>query len=402
MAKLNIEQVDVSGKKVLVRVDFNVPMNAEGAITDDRRIRMSLPTIQHILSNSGSVILMSHLGRPEAVGYEEKFSLAPVAKALEGLLERSVAFPSQDCTDDTAAQAAASLAPGDVMLLDNLRFHQDETGNKPEFAARLASYADVFCNDAFGTAHRAHASMVGVPAAMAGKPCAAGFLMTQEIRYLADALESPDRPFVAILGGSKVSDKLDAITNLLQKVDRLIIGGAMAYTILHTMGREIANSLFEKDQVESAKRIVELAAQCPSDLFLPKDHVCARELSDLSPIRVFDDHIEAGWMGLDIGPKTQGLFDTKIAGARTIVWNGPVGVFELGPFEVGTEVIAKAVARETAAGAISILGGGDTSAAAEKFELTDKYTHISTGGGACLRMLEGKPLPGVDALNDAS
>jgi len=400
MAKRSIADVDVASTRVLTRVDFNVPMDANKNITDDRRIRMALPTIKSILDRNGRLILMSHLGRPKAQGYEEQFSLKPVSDHLSKLLDRPVQFPSTDCTDDTTSEAVMAMNDGEVLLLENLRFHGGETGNDAQFAAKLASYGKVYCNDAFGTAHRAHASIVGIPNAMSGKPSAAGLLMAEEIRHLSDALQDPPRPFVAILGGAKVSDKIKAINNLLEKVDILIIGGAMAYTILHTMGREIGNSLFEKNRVEDAKHIVELAARTPSDMFLPKDHVCAKEMSEMSPIRVFDDHVEAGWMGLDIGPKTQGLFATKIRGAKTIVWNGPMGVFELGPFEVGTEAISKAIAQETSQGAISILGGGDTSAAAEKFGLSNAFTHISTGGGASLKMLEGDPLPGVEVLSD--
>lgn len=402
MAKLSIADVEVTGKKVLMRVDFNVPMNSDGVITDDRRIVMALHSINSVIDRGGKLILMSHLGRPEAIGYEQKHSLEPVAKALSQLINRTVIFPSRDCVDDAAAAAVNNLNDGEVLLLENLRFHNGETANDNEFAGKLAAYGEVFCNDAFGTAHRAHASMVGVPAALgADVPCAAGFLMRDEVKYLSDALADPVRPFVAVMGGSKVSDKLNAIINLLDKVDTLLIGGGMAYTILKTMGRDIGNSLFEKSCVNDAHHIVELAAKSPADLFLPKDHVCAKEMSELSPIRVFDDHVEDGYLGLDIGPKSQGLFDSKIAGAKTIVWNGPVGVFEMGPFEIGTKTIAKAIARETTQnGAVSILGGGDTSAAAEKFGLADQFTHISTGGGASLKMLEGKRLPGVDALTD--
>ncbi len=404
MSKLSIENVNVSGKKVLVRVDFNVPFAADGSISDDRRIRMSLPTIQNIASRGGRVILMSHLGRPSGTGYEAKHSLKPVASALSTLLNKPVAFPGDDCVGEAASAAVNALRDGEVLLLENLRFHSEETSNAETFARALAGYADIYCNDAFGTAHRAHASTAGVPVILkqAGKPCAAGLLMQRELKYLSGALENPARPFTAILGGAKVSDKLAAIENLIQKVDTILVGGAMAYTFLKVLNRRMGKSLVENNRLDDARRIIDLAAASRADLFFPFDHVCGQEVSSQTPIKTFEDHIEDGWMGLDIGPESQSLFVEKISQSKTILWNGPVGVFEVSPFDVGTEVVAKAVADATTKNkAISIIGGGDTAAAAEKFGFASKYSHVSTGGGASLELLEGKSLPGVEALSDA-
>jgi len=400
MTKLAIDQVEIRGKRVLTRVDFNVPLDESGVITDDRRIRSAVPTIKNILDRGGMVVLMSHLGRPQGRGFEESFSLAPAAKRLCELLGREVKFPSGDCLDEASAEAVKSMQAGDVVLLENLRFHSEETKNDVEFAKRLASYGDVYCNDAFGTAHRAHASMVGVPAAMEDAACAAGFLMQQELKYLSEAIEDPKRPFVAILGGAKVGDKLPAIENLLRKVDTLLVGGAMAYTFLSAAERRVGRSLVDHEHMKDAKRILTEAAERSAQMFLPVDHVCGKELSEHTPIKCFDDHIEDGWMGLDIGIHTVVQFCAKISGAATIVWNGPVGAFETDPFDVGTRCVADAVAAATINGAVSIIGGGDSAAAVEKFGMANRFSHVSTGGGASLAILEGKALPGVEALTE--
>ncbi|MFG0331162.1 MAG: phosphoglycerate kinase [Phycisphaerales bacterium] len=399
MAKLSIEKVDVAGKRVLVRVDFNVPME-DGRITDDRRISAAVPTIQSITRRGGRVIVMSHLGRPSGSGYEADQSLKPVAARLGELLGQKVEFPSTDCVDDSALSASSSLADGEVLLLENLRFHAGETSNDPEFAAKLARHGEIFCNDAFGAAHRAHASIVGVPSAMPNAPKAAGLLMLKELRYLSDILEDPERPFVAVLGGAKVSDKLGAIRRLLDRVDIVLVGGAMAYTFLHELGRRVGSSRVESDCFSDARAIIDKAAEHRADMFLPSDHVCGKGMTEQTPIEVFADHIEEGWAGYDIGPKTQALYEEKIRSAKTIVWNGPMGVFEVGPFAVGTEMIARAIAEATKRGATTVIGGGDSAAAVERFDLADQYTHVSTGGGASLQMLEGESLPGVDALTD--
>jgi 3-phosphoglycerate kinase len=401
MAKLTIDQVDVSGKRVLTRVDFNVPINADGQITDDRRIRAALPTIKSIIDRGGKLILMSHLGRPEGTGYEKRFSLMPVAEALGALLGTEVKFPSLDCLDDVALNAAYGLANGEILLLENLRFYPDEVKNADPMAQRLATFGEVYCNDAFGTAHRAHASMVGVPNAMPNAPKAAGFLMRDEIKYLSETIENPERPFVGILGGAKVKDKIGAIENMLAKVDTLLIGGAMAYTFLAAMDRRVGKSLVENESLKAASRILEVAAERAGQLFFPIDHVCGTEVSEHTKIKVCDEHIEDGWMGLDIGVHTIVQYAAKISDARTIVWNGPMGVFETKPFDVGTRCISDAVAAATIGGATSVIGGGDSAAAVEYFGMADRFSHVSTGGGASLKMLEGQPLPGVEALNDA-
>ncbi len=400
MSKLSIEKVDVAGRRVLTRVDFNVPLDANGRITDDRRIRESLPTIQSIVRRRGRVILMSHLGRPAERGFEAKYSLRPAAEALGQLLGRPVAFPSSDCTDAAASEAVSKLGDGEVLLLENLRFHAGETENDAAFSRTLAAYGEVYCNDAFGTAHRAHASMVGVPRAMGTAPRAAGLLMLAEIKYLSDLLEEPQRPFIAVLGGAKVSDKLGAIRRLLDVVDEILVGGAMAYTFLSVLGRRMGKSRIEGDCLDDAKEIIQLAASKKADLFFPNDHVCGKEIAPVTPVRTFEDHIEDGWMGLDIGPQTQQRYATRLSKAKTIIWNGPVGVFEVGPFNVGTKAIAQAIADATSRGATSVIGGGDSAAAVEAFGMADRFSHVSTGGGASLTLLEGGPMPGLDILSD--
>lgn len=401
MAKKNIAAVQVAGKKVLIRVDFNVPIQ-DGHISDDRRIRAALPTIKSVVDRGGRAILCSHLGRPDGTGYQAEDSLAPCAKRLSELLARPVTFPSQDCVDSAAAAAVAAMKDGEVLLLENLRFHKAEKKGDAGFAAKLAAYGDVYVNDAFGTCHRPDASMVAVPKSMTGKPRVAGFLVEKEIKYLSEALRSPAKPFVVVLGGAKVSDKMAAIEHLLPKADAVIVGGAMAYTFLKALGREVGDSKVETDRLADARRALDLAAKLKADLHLPSDHVCSTTFAeDAGDIQVFKDSIKPGFMGLDIGPATQTTFANVLRKARTIVWNGPMGVFEWMPFRIGTHQVAKAIAEATAAGATSIVGGGDTAAAVEQFHLADKMSHVSTGGGASLEMLEGKAFESVGVLDEA-
>ena len=401
MAKKSIEQTDVAGKRVLIRVDFNVPLD-NGTITDDRRITAALPTIRSVIDRGGRAILMSHLGRPEGKGFEASYSMAPVAQRLGELLGKPVSIPAQSCKDPAVKQAAEAIQDGEVILLENLRFHGCEKRNEPEFAAQLADLADVYVNDAFGTCHREHCSMVGVPQAMGSKPKVAGTLVEKEIAYLRDTLSNPEKPFCVILGGAKVSDKLPAIENLLPKADHILVGGAMAYTFLKALGHEVGTSRVEEDMVGEAKRIIDLAAESKTDLHFPEDHICSTIFAEKAgDIEVFDDQIKDGYMGLDIGPKTAARYSQIIKASKTIVWNGPMGVFEWMPFKMGTKLVAEAVADATAAGSTSIVGGGDSAAAAEKFELADKLSHVSTGGGASLAMLEGKAFRAVDLLDDA-
>ncbi len=400
MPKKTIEAVDVAGKRVLVRVDFNVPLDG-ATITDDRRIQAALPTIRSIIDRGGRAILMSHLGRPEGTGVEAALSLHPVAERLGELLGKPVAFPSHDCVDADAAAGVAAMNDGDVLLLDNLRFHKAEKKGDADFASKLAAYADVYVNDAFGTCHREDASMVAVPKAVNGeKVC--GFLVEKEIKYLSEALAEPARPFVVILGGAKVSDKLPAIEHLLTKADAILVGGAMAYTFVKALGHEVGDSRVETDRVADAKRIIDGAANSAVDLHLPTDHICSTQFAeDSGDIEVFVDEIKPGYMGLDIGPATQGHYAEVIAHAKTVVWNGPMGVFEMRPFRIGTKSVAKACVEATENGATTIVGGGDSAAAAEQFEVADKLSHVSTGGGASLAMLEGKAFAAVDLLDDA-
>ncbi|HZW09087.1 MAG TPA: phosphoglycerate kinase [Phycisphaerales bacterium] len=401
MAKKTIQSLDVAGKRVLVRVDFNVPIEG-GKITDDRRIREAVPTIRSVIDRGGRAILMSHLGRPEGTGFEDQYSLRPVAVRLGELLGGPVAFPSTDCTDEASAGAVAAMTNGQTLLLENLRFHKGEKKGDEKFAARLASYGDAYVNDAFGTCHRPDASMVALPTAMAGKPRVAGFLVEKEIKFLREAIASPAKPFVVVLGGAKVSDKIGAIDNLLPKSDHIIVGGAMAYTFLKALGREVGESRVEAAHLETAKATIDKAARLGCQLHLPIDHVCSTQFTEhAGDIEVFRDTIKPGFMGLDIGPATQGAFTAVIRKGKTIVWNGPMGVFEWAPFRVGTQQIARAMAEATAAGAITIVGGGDSAAAAEKFGVAGKLSHVSTGGGASLEMLEGKPFQSVELLDNA-
>lgn len=404
MAKRTIDDVDVAGLRVLMRVDFNVPMK-DGAITDDRRIREALPSIRSVLERNGRVILMSHLGRPEGKGYEPEYSLEPCAERLTELLGDSIRdgmkFPSHDCTDGAAHAAVNMLADREGLLIENLRFHKGEKKGDEEFARTLASYGDVYCNNAFGTCHRADASMVAVPRLMQGKPRVCGSLVKKEIQYLGDALENPSRPFVVVLGGAKVSDKLGAIEHLVPKADAIIVGGAMAYTFLKAQGTPVGASRVEEDRLEDAKRAIALAGERGCRLMLPVDHVCSTTFDEKTGTNeTFEGAIKDGWMGLDIGPKSRDRFVQVLKGAKTIVWNGPMGVFEWALFSVGTKQVATAIAEATEAGAVSIVGGGDSAAAAEQFGVASRLTHVSTGGGASLAMLSGEPFESVALLDD--
>ena len=393
MAKKTIKDIDLKGKRVLIRVDFNVPLDESLNITDDMRIRGAIPTIKYALDKGAKVILMSHLGRPDGQ-VKEELRLAPVAKRLRELLNRPVTA-LKDCIGDDVQKAVAAMKPGDVILLENLRFHPEEEANDPKFAKELASLGDVFVNDAFGTAHRAHASTEGVTHYL---PSVAGFLLEKEIEYLGNTVDNPKRPFVAILGGAKVKDKIKVIDNLLNKVDALLIGGGMAYTFLKVQGLTIGSSKLDKDGLDTAKSALEKAAKKKIPILLPIDHVVADKFDANANTQVVGDNIPDGWMGLDIGPKTIKLFEDKLKTAKTIVWNGPLGVFEMDKFAKGTEDVAKFIANLK--GVISIIGGGDTAAAMAKFKVDNRMTHISTGGGASLEYLEGRGLPGIDALND--
>jgi len=391
--KATIEDIDVKGKKVIVRVDFNVPLDSNGNITDDKRIVGALPTIKYLISKNAKTILVSHLGRPKE-GFEEKYSMKPVAKKLGELLGKEVIMAKDVIGEDAKAKAAA-LKEGEVLLLENVRFHKEETKNDPVFAKELASMADIFVNDAFGTAHRAHASTAGLADYL---PAVCGYLIQKEISVMGKALANPERPFVAILGGAKVSDKIAVIENLIDKVDTLIIGGGMAYTFLKAKGYNIGNSICEDDKLELAKSLMEKAEKKGVDLMLPVESVIAREFKNDTEYKcVLSDKMPDGWMGMDIGPDTVKMYTEKIRNAKTIVWNGPMGVFEFPNFAYGTKELAKAVAES---GAISIIGGGDSAAAVEQLGYADKITHISTGGGASLEFLEGKVLPGIDVLMD--
>ncbi len=390
--KKTIEDIEVSGKKVLVRCDFNVPLD-NGTITDDKRIRESMKTINYLVSQNAKVILCSHLGRPKGE-FNMKYSLAPVAKRLAELLNKEVAMASDVIGDDAKAKAAA-LSDGDVLLLENVRFHKEEEKNDPEFSKQLASLAEIYVNDAFGTSHRAHASTAGVADYL---PAVCGYLIQKEITIMGAALSDPKRPFVAILGGAKVSDKIGVITNLLDKVDTLIIGGGMAYTFNKSRGYQIGQSLVEEDKLDLAKDLMKKAEEKGVKFLLPLDNKVGDEFkADCNAMIVDSDKIPDDYMGMDIGPKTQELFANAIKGAGTVVWNGPMGVSEWEEFAIGTCSIATAVAES---GAISIIGGGDSAAAIEKLGFADKMTHISTGGGASLEFLEGLELPGIAALNN--
>ncbi len=391
--KKTIYDVDVKGKKVLLRCDFNVPQDKEtGEITSDKRIVAAIPTIKYLLENGAAVISCSHLGKPKGE-WKTKLTLAPVAKRLSQLLGQEVIFASDIIGEDAQAKAAA-LQPGQIMLLENLRFDIREEKNGADFAKALADMADIFVSDAFGTVHRAHASTAGVAAYL---PAYSGLLVNKELSIMGKALDDPKRPFVAVLGGAKVSDKINVINNLLEKADTIIIGGGMAYTFKKAQGYEIGTSLLEADRIDYAKEMIEKAAAKGVKFLLPVDNLCAAEFSaDAEPVLV-EGNIPENLMGMDIGPKTVELFSEAVKGAGTIVWNGPMGVFEFDKFAGGTKAMAKALAES---GAVTIVGGGDSAAAVEKLGFADKITHISTGGGASLEFLEGKELPGVACLLD--
>ncbi len=387
--KKTIRDIDVNGKKVLVRVDFNVPLK-DGAVSDDTRIRGALPTIQYLLDKGAAVILCSHLGRPKGEA-NPKYSLKPVAEYLKGLVSNPVYF-AEDCIGEAAEKAAAALKPGEILVLENTRYHAGEEKNDLELAKGLADLADLYVNDAFGTAHRAHSSTEGVTRF---KPGVAGFLLEKEIQYLSSAVEDPKRPFVAILGGAKISDKIGVIKNLLNKADKVLIGGGMANTFFAAQGYDMADSLVQEEAIDTAKEIL---ASGSEKLVLPVDMIIANAFDNDAEKKTVDTgNVPAGWRVLDIGPKTVELYSKLVSDAATVVWNGPMGVFEMPEFAKGTFAVAKAVADSSA---ISIIGGGDSVAAIQQSGLADKVTHISTGGGASLEMLEGIALPGVAALQD--
>ncbi|AEE96671.1 phosphoglycerate kinase [Mahella australiensis] len=391
--KKTIEDIDVSGKKVLVRVDFNVPLDENRRITDDRRIREALPTIKYLIDHNAMVILVSHLGRPKGK-FDEKYSMAPVAERLQELLDKPVVL-AKDVIGDSAKACVAAMKPGDVVLLENVRFHAEEEKNDTEFAKALASLAEIYVNDAFGTAHRAHASTAGVAAYL---PAVAGYLIKKELDIMGKALDNPERPFVAVLGGVKVSDKIGVINNLIDKVDTLIIGGAMAYTFFRAKGYSTGSSVVEEDKIDLAKELMAKAQAKGVELLLPVDNVVAKEFkADAEHKVVPSEAMPDGWQGVDIGPKTIEMFSKVIENAKTVVWNGPMGVFEMPAFANGTRAIAEAMSR---CKGVTIIGGGDSAAAVEQLGYADKMTHISTGGGASLEFLEGKELPGVAVLND--
>ncbi|MFK7776685.1 MAG: phosphoglycerate kinase [Gimesia sp.] len=395
MAKKTIENVDVAGKTVLMRVDFNVPLDDDLNITDDRRVRMALPSIKSVIDRGGSLVLMSHLGRPKGDGGDAKYSLKPIATCLSGLLGKDVVFASDTVGDDAKAKVAA-LEDGQVLILENLRFNAGEKKGDATFAGELAAFADIYCNDAFGTCHRTDASMVAVPEAMAGKPKVVGFLVAKEIQYLTDVIAKPERPFVAILGGAKVSDKIKVIDNLLGICDKVLIGGAMAYTFSLAKGGQVGDSLVEKDKVELAK---ELIAKGGDKLVLPVDTHCGDDFnSNCNKQVVKAGEIADGFEGLDIGPETAKIYAEIVKHAKTVVWNGPMGVFEMSPFDEGTKALAQAIADSDST---SIIGGGDSAAAIQQLGFADQVSHVSTGGGASLAMMEGKEFAAVNLLDEA-
>lgn len=397
MKKQSIDKINLEGKRVFVRVDFNVPLDENLNITDDIRIVESLPTIKKIINDGGKAILASHLGRPKG-GPNPKYSLKPVAARLSELLNKEVKL-APDCIGDEVKAMVDQMQNGDVLLLENVRFHLEEEKNDPEFSKKLSELADVYVNDAFGSAHRAHASTEGITKYVSTS--VAGYLMQKELDYLGSAIANPERPFTAILGGAKISGKIDVINNLIDKVDTLIIGGGMAFTFFKAQGKEIGKSLLEEDKIELAKEILNKVSNSNVKFLLPIDVVVAPEFNNDSPSAVVSiDEIPSDKMGLDIGPKTVELFKDEILKSKTIVWNGPMGVFEMDNFAKGTFEIAKALADATEQGAVTVIGGGDSAAAIAKAGLKDKVSHVSTGGGASLEFLEGKILPGVAALND--
>ena len=392
MSKKTIKDIDLKGKKVLVRCDFNVPMDEERNITDNTRIVAALPTIKYLLENNCAIILCSHLGRPKGE-FKPEFSLQPVSKELSKLLDKEVIM-AEDVIGEDAKQKAENLKPGQIMLLENVRFHREETDNNPEFAKQLASMAEIYVNDAFGAAHRAHASTAGVAEYL---PAVSGFLIEKELKFLGSALENPERPFVAILGGKKVSDKIGVINSLLEKVDTLMIGGAMAYTFFKAQGYNVGNSICELDKLDLAKELMEKAEKKGVKLMLPIDTKLGKEFDPNTETKTVSwTEIPDGWEGFDIGEKTIELYKNELKNAKTVIWNGPVGLFEFDTFAIGTNEIAKTLSEMT--DCTTIIGGGDSAAAVEKAGLAEKFTHISTGGGASLEFLEGKKLPGIECL----
>lgn len=391
MAKLTIHDMNVRGKRVLVRVDYNCPLDDAGKVSDDTRIRATLPTLKYVLDNKGKLILMSHLGRPK--GVDEKLRLDPIAQRLEQLLERPVK-KLPDCVGPEIEKTVSRMKEGEVLLLENLRFHAGEEGNEDSFARKLAILGELYVNDAFGASHRAHASVVGV-----GKylKAGAGICMKKEIEGLSKLLESPEKPFLVILGGAKVSDKITVLENLLSRANTLLIGGGMAYTFLKAQGKEIGASKVEHDRIGTAAELLKKAAQRNVEVLLPIDHLVADKIDTKARIRIEANEIPAGWIGVDIGPKTIQAFEDRIGKAKSILWNGPMGIFEYAKFAMGTQAIAKALGRSTA---FRVVGGGDTAAAVQKFGLADAMSHVSTGGGASLEFFEGKELPGVAALSN--
>ena len=411
MAKKTVADIDFKDKRVLMRCDFNVPLDENCNITSDDRIVKALPSIKRVLDSGGSLILMSHLGRPKGKP-NEKLSLKPVAKRLSELLGKDVIF-ADDCVGLETKEKAEALKSGDCMLLENLRFHKEETIKdkaakedlqlreaKDNFAMQLAELADIYVDDAFGTAHRDNASMYTVPTVMEGKPRVIGYLIEKELKFLGETVSNAQKPFVAILGGAKVSDKIGVIENLLEKVDSIIIGGAMAYTFFKAQGRSVGNSLCEDDFVDKAISLLKRAKEIGCELILPVDTVVAKEFKAGAENKVITGDIEAGWQGMDIGPESRKLFAEKLAGAKTIVWNGPMGVFEMQPFDEGTKAVALAVAKATDKAGRSIIGGGDSASAVQMLGLVDRISHISTGGGASLEFLEGKRFICLDILDE--
>lgn len=394
MNKKTIKDIDLKNKKVLVRCDFNVPFDEEGTISDNRRIVAALPTIKYLLENNCKIILCSHLGRPKGE-FKKEFSLKPVAEELSRLLNVQVKL-AEDVVGQSASTLTNNMKEGEIVLLENVRFEPGEEKNDEELSKKLANFAEIYVNDAFGTAHRAHSSTTGVASFL---PAVSGFLIEKELEFLGNALENPQRPFVAILGGKKVSDKIGVIDSLLEKVDTLIIGGGMAYTFFKSIGYNVGKSICEEDKLELAQSLIKKAEEKKVKLILPIDNVVADEFSpDANTRIVSSSEIPEGWEGLDIGPKTVELFEKELKNAKTIIWNGPLGLFEYEKFANGTNEIAKCLANLNEV--ITIIGGGDSAAAVEKIGLADKMTHISTGGGASLEFLEGKKLPGIEALND--
>ncbi len=394
MDKLSIRSLDVRGKKTIIRVDFNVPLDSDCNITDDIRIRAAFRTIRYAAEMGARVILMSHLGRPKGER-DPKLSLAPVAERLGEMLRHPVPL-APDCVGEEVEKLIDSMKDGDIILLENLRFHKEETANDPAFSANLAKLCDVYINDAFGATHRAHASIEGITHHV--KKAAAGFLVEKEIQYLTKVTENPEKPFMAIFGGAKVSDKVPVVKNLLPQLDGILIGGAMAYTFKAAQGIPIGSSRFEEDKVDLAKSILEDAEASGTPLLLPDDHVIGKALEEGTETQTVDDgQIPDGWMGLDIGPKSVDAFKETLKEARTVVWNGPVGAFEISPFDEGSRALAQFLAESKCT---TIVGGGDTAAAVKKFGVAERMSHISTGGGASLEFLEGKELPGIKALTD--